>query len=114
MSKQLYGIEHADTLDGRHFVISKLMPNNMQVVSNTYNVSLGDGEPGSLVMDPAEVNCDCMGFKMQKYSKVLHKHVRMAIDFDQRSSHQKLMVNVRGAYYSIEKDGPQFIRWQKV
>ncbi len=35
-------------------------------------------------LEPEDVYCNCMGYRMQKYDKRLHKHVQLVFDFVRR------------------------------
>ncbi len=55
-------------------------------------------EPKVLGQDriPKVLWCDCMGFRMQKYAYVQHKHIKLVIDFQKRGDPLFAMYRIRG------------------
>ena len=76
---------------GGNYVITKYKAEGVQV--ETYTVELTPSADGPLIP-----YCSCMGFRMQKYPKIQHKHVKIALDFQSRGEPKW------GVYYRIGKD----------
>ncbi len=76
---------------GGSYVITKYKHEGVE--AETYTVSIENPKTGPLVP-----YCSCMGFRMQKYPKIRHKHVKMALDYQAQGEPRE------GIYYRIGKD----------
>lgn len=79
-----------DTIEAAVYRIRKFGTNSytivksvMDVVTEDYQITLkSDGPRGDI--REVDVWCNCPGFRIQQFPKLLHKHILLGIDFQSR------------------------------